>query len=222
MKDEVMGQEPNVGQGPDESANQRVSESANERVGEMEGQGPEAEGQEPEAQTFDAEYVRKLRAEAAQYRKRLRELERTLEEKEEAELSEQERLQRRVAEYEARLAELERERQERTLQYEVKLRASQMGIVDPDAAWRLLDLASIEFDEDGTPLNVDQALQELVKAKPYLRGQPAAAGVSPTNPPRRQQVFTRSQLRDPKFYAEHKDEIMQALREGRIVDDEGG
>ena len=191
-----------------------------------EGQVPEgevetgAEGQEPEAEqrTFDAAYVQKLRKEAAEYRKRLRELEKALKEKEEAELSEQERLQRRVAEYEARLAELERERQERTLQYEVKLRAAAMGIVDPDAAWRLLDLAAIEFDEDGMPVNIDEALEALVKAKPYLRSQ-AAPQVAPTNPPRKAQVFTRSQLRDPKFFQEHREEIMAALREGRIVED---
>ncbi len=123
----------------------------------LEGQEPEgegrtgAEGQEPEAEqqkVFDAAYVQKLREEAAKYRKKLRELEQTLKEKEEAELSEQERLQRRLAEAEARLAELERERQERTLQYEVKLRAAAMGIVDPDAAWlRRRSLRRIRHDK---------------------------------------------------------------------------
>ena len=205
MPDDVKGQEPPAdGQEPEAGVNTQEN----------------VEGQEPEAEkkTFDAVYVQKLRKEAAEYRKRLRELEKALKEKEEAELSEQERLQRRVAEYEARLADLERERQERTLQYEVKLRASQMGIVDPEAAWRLLDLSAIEFDEDGMPVNIEDALQELVKSKPYLRTQ-AAPSVSPTNPSRRTQVFTRSQLRDPKFFREHRDEIMAAMREGRIVED---
>ena len=204
MPDDVKGQEPPAeGQEPEAGTDVQTG----------------AEGQEPEAgqKTFDAAYVQKLRREAAEYRKRLRELEKALKEKEEAELSEQERLQRRVAEYEARLAELERDRQERTLQYEVKLRAAAMGIVDPDAAWRLLDLAAIEFDEDGTPTNIDEALEALVKAKPYLRSQ-AAPQVAPTNPARRAQVFTRSQLRDPKFFREHREEIMAALREGRIVE----
>jgi hypothetical protein len=185
---------------------------------EGEGQDPKSEGQEPER--FDAEYVKKLRAEAAQYRRRLRELETNLKAREEAELSEQERLRRRLAEAEARLFDLERERQERILQYEVKLQAAQLGIVDPDAAWRLLDLANIEFNEDGTPRGVKQALQELLKAKPYLRGGQAIP-MSPTNPQRQPNVFTRSQLRDPRFYAEHREEIMRALAEGRIVDDGG-
>ncbi len=131
-------------------------------------------GQEPAAEQFDAEYVRKLRAEAAEYRKRLRELEQKAQEQENAKLSETERLQKR-------LAELERERQERTLKYETMLAASRLGIVDPDAAYRLLDVASIEIAEDGTPKNLEDALFELVKAKPYLVAQSSG---SPTNPAR--------------------------------------
>lgn len=116
-------------------------------------------GQEPAAEQFDAEYVRKLRAEAAEYRKRLRELEREQ-------------------------AAYQRERQERTLKYETMLAASRLGIVDPEVAYKLLDLAGIEFDEDGTPRNIEAALKELLKAKPYLAAQPAASSGSPTNPAR--------------------------------------
>ena len=187
-----------------------------------EGQDPEAEvqtgaeGQEPEAEQrmFDAAYVQKIRREAAEYRKRLRELEKALKEKEEAELSEQEKLRRRVAEYEARLAELERERQERTLQYEVKLRAAAMGIVDPDAAWRLLDLAAIEFDEDGTPTNIDEALQALVQAKPYLKGQ-TAPPMAPTNPPRGKRLTLEDIKRmSPEEINKNWDAVQEVLRGG--------
>ncbi len=141
-------------------------------------------GQEPAAEQFDAEYVRKLRAEAAEYRKRLRELEQKAQEQENAKLSETERLQKRLAELEREQAAYQRERQERTLKYETMLAASRLGIVDPDAAYKLLDLAGIEFDEDGTPRNIEAALKELLKAKPYLAAQPAAISGSPTNPAR--------------------------------------
>lgn len=139
-------------------------------------------GQEPAAEQFDAEYVRKLRAEAAEYRKRLRELEQKAQEQENAKLSETERLQKRLAELEREQAAYQRERQERTLKYETMLAASRLGIVDPDAAYKLLDLAGIEFDEDGTPRNIEAALKELLKAKPYLVAQ--SSGGSPTNPAR--------------------------------------
>jgi len=145
-------------------------------------------GQEPQnqqqtaAEQFGAEYVRKLRAEAADYRKRLRELEQTVKQYEEAKLSESERLQKRLAELEREQANYQRERQERTLKYETMLAASKLGIVDPDAAYRLLDPASIEFAEDGTPKNTEQVLKDLLKARPYLAAT-ATAG-SPTNPAR--------------------------------------
>lgn len=141
-------------------------------------------GQEPAAEQFDAEYVRKLRAEAAEYRKRLRELEQKAQEQENAKLSETERLQKRLAELEREQAAYQRERQERTLKYETMLAASKLGIVDPEAAYKLLDLTRIEFDEDGTPRNIEAALKELLKAKPYLAAQPAAISGSPTNPAR--------------------------------------
>jgi hypothetical protein len=174
-----------------------------------------AQGQEPER--FDAEYVRKLRAEAASYRTKLKELEQKVQEHETAKLSEAEKLQKRLAELEREQANYQRERQERTLKYEVMLAASRMGIADPEAAYKLLDLASIEFEEDGTPKNVEKALRDLIAKRPYLAG---GTG-SPTNPARGQSspaTFTRSQLRDPKFFQAHRDAIMQAMREGRILE----
>lgn len=170
---------------------------------------------------FDAEYVKKLRAEAAEYRKRLRELEQTVKQHEEAKLSETERLQKRLAELEREQLSWQRERQEHTLKYETMLTASRLGIVDPEAAYRLIDLAALEFDEDGKPVNLEQALKDLLKAKPYLAGQQqtVTAG-SPTNPATGQQragTFTTSQIADRRFYEQHRDEILRAMAEGRIV-----
>jgi hypothetical protein len=177
--------------------------------------------QETEGERFDAEYVRKLRAEAAEYRRRLRELESKVKSEEEAKMTEQERLQKRLAELERKEAEYQRVIQSRTLEYEVKLLAVRLGIVDPDAAYRLLDLKQIEFDDDGRPVNLEKVIRDLIATKPYLVSQQAP--VSPTNPAQGrisgQQVFTRSQLRDPKFFAANREAIMQALREGRILED---
>lgn len=165
-------------EGGQEPQNQQQTAAAGAQPGQ------EPQNQQQTAEQFDAEYVRKLRAEAAEYRKRLRELEQTVKQHEEAKLSESERLQKRLAELEREQAAYQRERQERTLKYETMLAASRLGIVDPDAAYKLLDLAGIEFDEDGTPRNIEAALKELLKAKPYLAAQPAAISGSPTNPAR--------------------------------------
>lgn len=207
MTDE-MGQVPGAG-GQEPQTDQQVSAPVGAQT-----------GQESEQERFDAEYVRKLRAEAAEYRRKLRELEQTVRQHEEAKLSETERLQKRLAELEREQAQWQRERQERTLRYETMLAASKLGIVDPDVAYRLLDMTALEFDEDGRPTNLEQALRELLRTRPYLAG--AASTVSPTNPATGQQragTFTLSQIADRKFWEQHRDEIMRAMSEGRIVSD---
>jgi small-conductance mechanosensitive channel len=202
----------------DEKTTQAVTDGATQEVAQ---QSDTQAVEEQEQERFDADYVRKLRAEAAEYRKRLRELEGRVKAEEEAKMTEQERLQKRLAELERKEAEYQQVLQARTLEYEVKLQASKLGVVDPDAAYRLLDVKQIEFDDDGKPTNIEKALKDLVAKKPYLV---ASGGVpSPTNPAQGrisgQQVFTRSQLRDPKFFASNRDAIMQAMREGRILED---
>ncbi len=194
---------------------QVVTEGATQEVAQQ------SEAQTAEEERFDTEYVRKLRAEAADYRKRLRELEGKVKANEEAKLTEQERLQKRLAELERKEMEYQMTLQARTLEYEVKLHAARLGVVDPEAAYRLLDLKQIEFDDDGKPLNIEKVLKELVAKKSYLVS--SSSSPSPANPAQGrvsgQQVFTRSQLRDPTFYAANRDAILQAMREGRILED---
>jgi len=131
-------------------------------------------------ETFDAEYVRKLRAEAADYRKRLRDLEGRVKTEEETRMPEQERLQKKTKELEQQVTQYQQSLRERTLRYEVMLAASKLGIVDPDAAFRLLDTASLEFDDNGQPKDVERALKALLSNKPYLAA--GAGHASATNP----------------------------------------
>lgn len=46
--------------------------------------------------------------------------------------------------------------------------AAKKNIVDPDAALALLDRSTLTLDAAGTPTNVDEALTQLLEAKPYL------------------------------------------------------
>lgn len=141
-----------------------------------------------EQERFDAEYVRKLRSEAAEYRKKLRTLEEKVKAEEEAKLSEQERLQKRLAELERQRDDWERERQERSLRHEVELTAARLGIIDAEAAYRLIDLSEIEFSEDGKAKNVEAKLKELIQRKPYLASaqmaRNAGAGAGNSQPDR--------------------------------------
>ena len=134
-----------------------------------------AGGFELEGERFDQERalatIRKLREFEKSAKAQLKELE-TLRTQaktaDAAKLSDQERLTQRVAELEQTLADAQTQHQERTVRYEVLLKASELGLVDLDAAVRLLDWAALEFDEDGRPTNTEKVLKDLIKAKPYL------------------------------------------------------
>jgi hypothetical protein len=156
---------------------------ATQEVANEQSQAAEAaahDAQEADDERFDAAYVRRLRAEAAEYRRKLRELERELRKRDEEKLSEAERMRLRLSELEKELSQRELLLREHTLRYETMLRAREMGIVDPDAAYRLLDLAEVEYDESGRPTNIERLLRELVRKRPYLVGNSASA----TNPSR--------------------------------------
>jgi len=129
------------------------------------------DAQEADDERFDAAYVRRLRAEAAEYRRKQRD---------EEKMTETERMRLRLSELEKELTQRELLIREHTLRYETMLRAREMGIVDPDAAYRLLDLAEVEYDESGRPANIERLLRELVRKRPFLVGNSASA----TNPSR--------------------------------------
>jgi len=126
---------------------------------------------EPEPQVGEEKIdpvVARLKAEAADYRKRLRELESKVKADEEAKMTEQERLQKRLSELERAQADWERERHEIMLQRHIENVAAKLGIVDPEAAWKLIDLKEVDFDDDGKPKNIEALLKTLIQKKPYL------------------------------------------------------
>lgn len=199
--DTDMGQAPNTEQtaGPDSSA--------------------------PQQPVFDAHYVQQLRREAAQWRKQAQEASDKIQQFEEAQLSETERLQKQAQEALARAERAEQQARESRLRSHIEMTAARQGIIDPEAAYRLIDLASIDFDSEGNPQGVQQALSALLQSKPYLIAAPAAISqTSPTRPGGAGQAgsatgtFTRAQLSDPEFYETHRASIFAAVREGRIVD----
>lgn len=171
--DRDQGQEPvDAGQVPvegnDEAESQEVVGSETVSPETRTVAAPEAKATPGER--FDAEYVKGLRSEAAGYRKRLRELEAQAKAAEEAKLSESERMRKRLEELESQAQSFAEEK----LRYEVMLAAGRLGIVDPEAAFRLLDRE--ELGEDG---DIESVLREMLAKRPYLGGRPPS---SPTNP----------------------------------------
>ena len=121
--------------------------------------------------------ARKLRREAQQLRKRLTDFEDREKAAQAAALTDAEKLQKRLAELETAHAAAQKTHLERVVRYEVMLKASALGVVDPDAAVKLLDWAALEFDDQGQPTNTETVLKALLKAKPYLlKPAPGAQG----------------------------------------------
>jgi hypothetical protein len=103
------------------------------------------------------------------------------------------------------------------------------GVVDLDAALKLVDRAKLTIDDNGVVSGIDEALASLKTDKAYLFNK---EGTPPTNPslgtpsnptggtpPTGPAKFKRSQLRDAKFYSENRDEIIKAQQAGLIEDD---
>lgn len=158
-----------------------------------EGQAPSPTAQEAGddiTQTLAAaqKALKEANAEAAKYRKRLREFEAQQQAAAEAEMSESERSAKRLAEMEQALAEQQAHTRSLALESAVAMRANALGIVDAEVAVALLDRDALEFDAGGRPdpEGLDQALKQLIKAKPYLK-QPVAPS-SPANPARSEPV----------------------------------
>ena len=108
------------------------------------------------------------------------ELKTLVKQKKERDESEKSELQKAVE----KASQLEKEREswqsrqkETAAQYDVAVKAAKLGIVDPDAAWKLLDKSALEYVDD-KPSNTELLLQGLLKDKPYLAG----GGSSAANP----------------------------------------
>ena len=129
--------------------------------------------------TISLDEARKLRAEAASLRKRLKEFEDKAKADDEAKLSELEREKKHRTEAEQERERLKDELRRLSIERAVESAATRIGIIDPDAAVKLLDHSALKFDSKGAVENAETLLKELVKARPYLQGgtrRPSADG----------------------------------------------
>lgn len=168
-----------------------------------------------------ATHERKLTRENASLRRRLREIEAKETERAQADLSETERLTMQLAETTQHLAERETRIRTLALSGQIATAAQRFGIIDTDAATKLVDTTSIEYDDDAAQwVGVDDALRALALDRPWLTqtGQPVASSANPTNPTRRRSTLTVEQLRvmsQSEIDALSQDEINAALANGK-------
>lgn len=147
----------------------------------LDGQAPASGegGQAPaQSETFDAEYVKQLRAEAAKWRTEAQAAKVKVTEYEKAQMTEAEKLQAqaKAAQEAAEMAQAELRRAK--AEAAVARAAGKVG-VDPNLVLRLVD---VEYDAQGQPVNVDKAVEAVLAAYPQLK--PASVTLGATNPGR--------------------------------------
>lgn len=183
MSDDTTTPEPQAGAGVEPQAGTDQSQADTSKA-------PAAnESSSPDPAADDAA---KARAEAAKYRRALRDTEKRLQELEQAEkaradaeLSEAEKVARRAAELEQQLEDERRARRDSLLEAAVTAAAARMGFADARDAVALMPRADLEFGDDGRPdaSGVESALKQLLADRPHLRAGHTGGG-SPGNPSR--------------------------------------
>lgn len=125
--------------------------------------------------------VARLRREAAQWRRKVREHEAELERRNtadkaraDAEKSEVERLREQLAEADRKWQTAQQQRLDTLNQRAIEVSAMKANAVDPETVYRLLNPSSFETNDEGTITNTDALVKDLLKDKPYL--------VKPTQP----------------------------------------
>lgn len=145
------------------------------------------------------------------------------EERKKAAMTETERLKAEKEAAEKKAQDAMRTANERLLRAEVKATAVALDIVDPDAAYALMDRDAVSVAEDGTTQGVEDALKALIKDKPYLLRQKGAQSVGgATNPAASGnmpgKIYTRAELErmSADEINKHWAEISEQMSKGLI------
>jgi len=220
-----------------ESTTAEVAQDASE-VASTTNTGTEAETQTDASETstdsatkFDADYVARLRKENAANRVKAKALE-----------AERDALKTKVDEHDsANLTDLQRLEAERNtfadqakknaekasslaLKYEAIVLANKLNIVDPDAAVKLLDEDSIEWNDAGSPTNLQSLLETLVESKPYLKAPKTVApnlnatnGASTGRTDSKGSALTLDEIKkmSPQEQAKRQDEVFAFMKNFR-------
>lgn len=111
-----------------------------------------------------------LRTKAGRLEAELKKLQEAEKARQEADLSEVEKLKRQIAERDALLEQQVAAARAGRLAGASLAAAARLGFADPEDAQRFLDDARVEWDDaTGAPKNVQQLLEAVLKAKPYLK-----------------------------------------------------
>lgn len=143
--------------------------------------------------TFSEDYVKELRAEAASYRVKAKEIQ---------------------EEYTTFQQEIE-QKQKQSLENEVLTTAESLGMVDPSIAPTLLGDKMDEIHNGADPKEV---LESLLSEKPYLKQGTVGKPSSPSENTSKVRLFSKEELRrmSPSEVNRNWEQIQQQLSDGSI------
>ncbi len=158
----------------------------------------EPEGNEPKI--YDADYVKKLKAEAKEYRqgkaalkKEYEEVKAKLDALEAEKLSDAEKKELKIKEYEAQLAELSRSAKEKEIDNLILKSVVGKNFVDIDTV-SLLIKKELEAEEEINDKVVSKVVDNLIKNKPFLIASTSANPSDGNFPKNRQENKTANQI----------------------------
>jgi len=109
----------------------------------------------------------------------------------EAQKTEEQKRQERLEALERELTETRTRVRESAVRTAIVAEAARRELADPNDAQRLVDMAAISVAEDGTIKGVQEAIDALVKSKPYLLRRVVPA-TNAANPPREENASGRT------------------------------
>lgn len=136
-------------------------------TGQQPQDGQQAQGQQPDEGELPEpvrEMLRNYRQENRSLRERLRAVEQGQQQgngQPQGDTITREQFQRAEQQWQDRL-------RQQGVRSEVAMASAKLGIVDPEAAYRLLDTDDLDFDDKGQPTNVEAALKGLTRERPWL------------------------------------------------------
>jgi hypothetical protein len=108
----------------------------------------------------------------------------------------------------------------------IQAEATKQGALDLEAVLKLIDRDEISVDEEGNVKGVEDAVKGLLESKSYLKGKVEVrnigSGTNPSGDGSGTKTFTRSQVENPTFYRENEKDILEAMRHGKIIEDNSG
>ena len=131
------------------------------------GDNPQTEDLQAQIASLQAE-LKRVNAESAERRIKIREIEEAETARKEAEMSEIERAKAQAQKAEDALKEREAQYRQDRIRYAVEMTATQMQFHDPGDAYKLLNLSDVTVGEDGEVIGAKAALETLAKDKPHL------------------------------------------------------